>query len=266
MLGPRLDQARYFLLLNDDAFVEPDALHVLVEYMDAHPRVGIVGARLLYPDGSPQSSYAAFPTGWDEVFYLWGLGKLVPKKIRRRFATVIRPFSRLLPRLGRVYLENWFHTPDAPIEVDWVCGAALMARRETIEQIGLLDAKAFFMYLRGHGLVSTRPPGRLGRGLRPERGGASPSAGEPQPGDAEGLGRKRHPVLHQARHVVRCMAAARERRREGGAHSFVVGTDVAVRRRRPRTREPRDSTPSSTSIRVVRTTVAPVGSSRRVAR
>jgi N-acetylglucosaminyl-diphospho-decaprenol L-rhamnosyltransferase len=146
VIGPRLERARYFLLLNDDAFLEPDALQVLLTFMDAHPEVGIAGARLLYPDGSPQSSYAGFPTGWDEVFYLWGLGKLVPKKLRRRLATVLRPFSRLLPRLGRVYLENWLVTHDTPIEVDWVCGAALMARRETIQQIGLLDADAFFMY------------------------------------------------------------------------------------------------------------------------
>jgi GT2 family glycosyltransferase len=146
IVGPRLNQARYFLLLNDDAFLEPDALRLMVEYMDTHPGAGIAGARLLYPDGSPQSSYAGFPSGWDEVFYLWGLGKLVPKTLRRRFATLLRPLARLLPRLGRVYLENWFHTPDAPVDVDWVCGAALLARRETIQQIGLLDADAFFMY------------------------------------------------------------------------------------------------------------------------
>jgi len=146
VVGPRLDQARYFLLLNDDAVLEPDALRLMTEYMDAHPGVGIAGARLLYPDGSPQSSYAGFPSGWDEVFYLWGLGRVIPKTLRRRFATVLRPLSRWLPRLGRVYLENWFHTPAAPMEVDWVCGAALMARGDTIRQIGLLDANAFFMY------------------------------------------------------------------------------------------------------------------------
>jgi GT2 family glycosyltransferase len=147
VIGPRLEQARYFLLLNDDAWLEPGTLSVLVAYMDAHPEVGIAGARLLYPDGSPQSSYAGFPTGWDQVFYMWGFGKVVPKHLRRRLAFLLGPVSRLLPKLSRVYLENWTHPPDAPIEVDWVCGAALMARRETIQQIGLLDADAFFMYL-----------------------------------------------------------------------------------------------------------------------
>ena len=146
IVGPRLDEARYFLLLNDDAALEDGALKAMVTFMDAHPDVGIVGARLTYPDGSPQSSYAAFPTVWDEVFYLWGLGKLVPKRLRTRFARIIKPFARVLPRMGRVYLDNWFHTPDRPIAVDWVCGACLLARRETIEQIGLLDAASFFMY------------------------------------------------------------------------------------------------------------------------
>jgi N-acetylglucosaminyl-diphospho-decaprenol L-rhamnosyltransferase len=146
IIRPRLDRARYFFLLNDDAVAAPDALATLVAYMDAHPSVGIAGARLVYPDGSPQSSFAAFPTGWDEAFYLWGLGRLVPKHVRRRLAALIGPASRLLPNLCRVYLENWTSTTDAPIEVDWICGAALMARREMVEQVGLLDADAFFMY------------------------------------------------------------------------------------------------------------------------
>jgi GT2 family glycosyltransferase len=70
----------------------------------------------------------------------------MPKRFRTRFTWVIRPFARLLPPMGRVYLDNWVRTPDGPIPVDWLCGACLMARRDTIEQIGLLDAASFFMY------------------------------------------------------------------------------------------------------------------------
>ena len=146
VIGPRIKAARYFLLLNDDACLDDGALQAMVGFMDAHPEVGIVGARLVYPDGSPQSSYAAFPRVWDQVMYLWGLGKLVPKQFRTRFAGAIKPIARFMPRMTRVYLDNWVHTSDSPIAVDWVCGACLMVRQATIEQVGLLDAESFFMY------------------------------------------------------------------------------------------------------------------------
>ena len=52
---------RYVLLLNPDAALLPGALAQLVDYLERHPRVGAVGPRLLYPDGSPQSSCRRFP-------------------------------------------------------------------------------------------------------------------------------------------------------------------------------------------------------------
>lgn len=147
IIGPRLSKARYVLLLNDDACLEDDALAVMTRFMDHHQEVGMAGARLVYPDGSPQSSYAAFPTAWTQTAYLWGLGKLFPKRWRARGAGAWPLLVRLLPRASRTHLDNWVRVPDRPVRVDWVCGACLMARRETIEQVGLLDARSFFMYL-----------------------------------------------------------------------------------------------------------------------
>ena len=146
IIGPRLADARYFLLLNDDACLDNGVLKEMVTFMDAHAEVGVAGPRLTYPDGSPQVSYVGFPDVWTQVFYLWGLGRLMPKRLRSRFAAFARPLAGMLPRAGRVYLDNWFHVPDRPISVDWVSGACLMARQETIRQIGLLDSASFFMY------------------------------------------------------------------------------------------------------------------------
>lgn len=146
IIGPRLDEARYFLLLNDDAALEDGALKKFVRFMDAHPEVGIAGGRITYPDGSPQVSYLGFPEVWTQVFYLWGLGRLIPKHVRSRISPVISVVARILPRSGRVHLDNWSQVPDRPMNVDWVSGACLMARGEMIRQIGLLDSKSFFMY------------------------------------------------------------------------------------------------------------------------
>ena len=44
----------YALLLNPDTIVQPGALRELIEFMDAHTKVGIAGSRLEDPDGTPQ--------------------------------------------------------------------------------------------------------------------------------------------------------------------------------------------------------------------
>lgn len=110
-------QGDYLLLLNSDTIVHPNALERMARFLDEHADVGITGACLLNVDGSLQPSWAAFPSLWSEL-----LGKNVRK--RRRYHT---------------------HSGSEVYAVDWVGGAALMIRRTTVNQIGLLD-EAYFMY------------------------------------------------------------------------------------------------------------------------
>lgn len=59
LAGPRVS---YVLLLNNDTVVPPGALDGLVEYLERHPDVGVVGPKLLLPDGSLDlPAGAAFP-------------------------------------------------------------------------------------------------------------------------------------------------------------------------------------------------------------
>ncbi|MGE5492684.1 MAG: glycosyltransferase family 2 protein, partial [Actinomycetota bacterium] len=60
-----LVEGRYVLLLNTDAFVAPDTLEKTVAYMDAHPRCGILGVRLVGRDGELQPCARYFPTPWN---------------------------------------------------------------------------------------------------------------------------------------------------------------------------------------------------------
>jgi N-acetylglucosaminyl-diphospho-decaprenol L-rhamnosyltransferase len=114
----------YILLLNPDTVVRPGALGALVDFMEAHPDVGIAGSRLEDPDGTPQHS--AF-----------------------RFHTVLSEIDSGL-RLGLVtkLLDSWVIAPpiaDEPCQTDWVAGASMIVRREVFEAIGLMD-EAYFMY------------------------------------------------------------------------------------------------------------------------
>jgi len=118
---------RYVLLLNPDTEVAPDALTILLSFMEAHPQVGVAGPQLVYADGNIQSSRRRFPT----------LGTLFLE------STVLQ---RLLPKsalLRRYYLLDRPH--DVIQDVDWLVGACLMVRRQAIDDAGLLDER-FFMY------------------------------------------------------------------------------------------------------------------------
>ena len=121
ILRPALQSAdppQYFLLLNADTVVQPNAFRALVEFMDQHPRVGIAGSRLEYPDGTPQRSAFRFLTPLSEFEAGISLG----------------PVSRLL--------ERWIVAPPVPeqnCEADWVGGACMIIRREVFRDIGVLD-------------------------------------------------------------------------------------------------------------------------------
>lgn len=117
-------QGRYVLLLNSDAVATPGAIQSLVGLADAQPRAGIVGARLINPDGSFQASHTPFPTLLQEFLILTGLGRL----------------SR-----GRWYPSRGPEEHKGPQEVDYVEGACMLARHQAVEDVGGLD-EGYFMY------------------------------------------------------------------------------------------------------------------------
>ena len=119
----RVARGRYLMLMNNDTWVRDGALAELVSYMDLHGDVGIGGPRLVNPDNSTQSSYDLFPlTPW----------RLAWERVADRFAP-----NRISTRARRI--RGWAVEPDAPLDVDWLLGAAMIVRRRMTEQVGLLD-------------------------------------------------------------------------------------------------------------------------------
>jgi|WetSurMetagenome_2_1015567.scaffolds.fasta_scaffold99700_2 GT2 family glycosyltransferase len=118
---------RYLLVLNPDCVVHDGALAKLIEFMETHPEAGAVGPRLLNTDGSLQFSCRRFPTFAAGLFRNTPLGRIFPGN-----------------RYSRQYLMmEWDHS--LPQEVDWISGAAMLIRRRTLEEVGLLD-EGFYMY------------------------------------------------------------------------------------------------------------------------
>ncbi len=124
--GIALAEGRYTLILNPDTEVISDALATMVAYADANPDVGVVGPQLLNEDRSIQSSRRRFPTLATALFESTWLQPCAPRRL-----------------LARYYVQD--QPDDATLDVDWIKGAALMARREAIEQVGPMD-EGYFMY------------------------------------------------------------------------------------------------------------------------
>jgi GT2 family glycosyltransferase len=119
---------RYALLLNPDTELPPDGLAQVVAYMDAQPDIGVIGPKLVLPDGQlDMACRRAFPTPAVSFYRMVGLSRLFPRS----------------PRFGRYNMT--FLDVDEIAEVDSVVGAFMMVRGTAVHQVGLMDEQ-FWMY------------------------------------------------------------------------------------------------------------------------
>lgn len=119
---------RYCLLLNPDTEVPEDAFARLVAYLDARQDIGVIGPKLLLPDGTLDlACRRSFPTPEVSSYRMLGLSRLFPH-------------SRRFGRYNMTYLDE-----NELAEVDSVVGAFMMIRTRAIDQVGLLDER-FWMY------------------------------------------------------------------------------------------------------------------------
>src|SRR5262245_4682624 len=71
----------YVLLLNPDTTIHRGAIEALAVFLDAHPRVGAVGPRLLNSDGSVQPAAFRFPTLAMTLLDLFPPGEVLPGRL-----------------------------------------------------------------------------------------------------------------------------------------------------------------------------------------
>ncbi|PJF41542.1 MAG: hypothetical protein CUN55_11670, partial [Phototrophicales bacterium] len=106
---------------------------ILVEYLDAHPEVGLVGPQLYYEDGSLQTSAYSDPSLLRMIYKITGLAKLTHQR---------SPLRRWLLKigLGRLLNIDSLRTITTPERVDVVKGAVMVVRRDAYLQVGGMDA------------------------------------------------------------------------------------------------------------------------------
>jgi GT2 family glycosyltransferase len=118
-------RGRHVLMLDADTRPRPGAVATMVAYLDAHPAVGLVGAKLLDPDGSLQLSCRTFPPA------------LLPFLRRPPLSAVFEHRLTVNQHLMRDYDHA---TPRA---VDWVLGACQCYRASLIPALGRYDERIF---------------------------------------------------------------------------------------------------------------------------
>lgn len=124
----RMAEGEYLLLLNPDTVVEEDTFLKVTRFMDEHPDAGGMGVKMIDGKGRflPESK-RGLPTPWVAFYKIFGLSRLFPRT----------------KRFGRYHLS--YLNKEETHEVDVMCGAFMLLRRETLNKTGLLD-ETFFMY------------------------------------------------------------------------------------------------------------------------
>ena len=118
----------YVLLINTDTIVRRDALRTMVEFLDAHPKAGACGCKILDPDGTLQlDSRRGFPTPLAAFCKMSGLSRFFPK-------------HPLIAHYHMTYLD-----PEQTAEAEVLSGSCMMVRKAAMDQVGLLD-EDYFMY------------------------------------------------------------------------------------------------------------------------
>ena len=124
------DRSRYVMLLNSDTefLKETSNLDTLIEYMDQHKDVAMIGPRLELSDGEiDPASHRGEPTIWASITYFAKLEKLFPN------SKIFAQYHQSYKNIREIH------------EVDAISGAAMIVRQSAIKKVGMLDER-FFMY------------------------------------------------------------------------------------------------------------------------
>lgn len=126
--GLEIAKGKYLLLINPDTIVKENTLILTIKFLEENPQAGLVGCKVLNPDGSLQlPCRRSFPGPWVSFTKVMGLSKLFPR-------------SKLFAKYNLTYLDE-----NESYEVDAVSGSFMMLSREAYEKVGGFDTD-FFMY------------------------------------------------------------------------------------------------------------------------
>jgi len=126
-IGIELSRGSYVCLVNSDVVVPPGCFEKMVGYMQQNPTIGLLGPKMLSPDGGIGPSVMHLPTVWNTMCCALGLHSAFPNS----------------DLFGGYLMPNFDYTKTADVEV--LTGWFWMTPRAALLQVGGLDER-FFMY------------------------------------------------------------------------------------------------------------------------
>ncbi|HET9234666.1 MAG TPA: glycosyltransferase family 2 protein, partial [Candidatus Eisenbacteria bacterium] len=120
-------EGNYLFIMNPDVETHPGALDLLADFMDQNPETGIAAPKLLNSDGTLQYSCRRYYTLQTILLRRTILGRMFPRAASLR----------------RHLMVDYDHAE--PRTVDWVAGAAMLVRREAVEDVGPMEER-YFLY------------------------------------------------------------------------------------------------------------------------
>jgi len=129
-IGIQSSDAKYYFALNPDALLHDgeNTITRLYNFMENHPHVGMVGPKIVYPDGSLQYSCWRYPSIFQPFFQRTKLGQTKWGKKKVAFH----------------HMKDYDHLRTIP--VDAIMGSAMFVRKEAIQQVGMFDERYFMYY------------------------------------------------------------------------------------------------------------------------
>lgn len=126
-IGLAASRGRYVCLINSDVVIPPRCLEKMLAYLQANPNIGVLGPKMLSPDGRIGFSVMRLPTVWNTLCCALGLHAIFPA-------------SALF---GGFMMGGYSYDSIDYVEV--LTGWFWMIPRAALEEVGKLDEQ-FFMY------------------------------------------------------------------------------------------------------------------------
>lgn len=127
-------KGRYVLILSEDVIVKSNALDHMVEFMDNHPDVGILGPKEFFPDGTLQKYHCVeIRNPWSEFLEAFMI------------SPILRTFFPNIRFPGQLFMSS-VKDYEYPHEIAAPHGSCMMFRKKMLDEIGVLDERYYFYY------------------------------------------------------------------------------------------------------------------------
>lgn len=131
----RRAKGKYFLVLNEDTYIPRNALKTIVQYMEAHPKVGLASCRQVDENGKTNITSERFPKPLYEIFEKAFIGRFVMRAFRLKKPKKMLEYFRY---------GGWDRTTTR--QVDVIPGSFFLGRRSLLTTVGFFDENLLLYY------------------------------------------------------------------------------------------------------------------------